>query len=331
MLKRLIVYCLLFCLPSLAVPKIVFISKRDGGKNIYVMEDDGSNVQRLTFTEFPQFNGGPIWSPDGTRIAFHRNVSKNSRSQQIEVFIMEPDGSNVQQLTDDRALDGSCAWSPDGTRIAFESTRNKGLDIYVMDILTREVDQLTRNPGDQDSASDPSWSPNGKYIAYEQAINRGFLNAGTTIYIMNADGKVAKALVPPHNAWERANPCWSPDSKFVLYDESHFAMVEGITKRIASNVVIQRHGSKARRILNIPKNWLVNSVCWMENGNHVLIAAREGIGEKNDIYRYHLVTGQITNLTNHPASDYSMDWISDDVLSVTPRGKISLIWGTLKK
>lgn len=335
MLKKLIVYCLLFCLPSLAAAKIVFTSNRDGSSNIYVMDDDGSNVQRLTFTESPQVDGGPIWSPDGTHIAFERDTdaAKHKTNQKYDIFLMDADGSNVQQLTDDRALDGSCTWSPDGRRIAFESTRNKGLDIYVMDIFTREVKQLTRNPGNRDSASDPSWSPNGKYIAYEQGINAGLLNAGTTIYVMNADGTGAKALVPPHNEWSRSTPSWSPDSKSVLYDESRFAVVGQITKRVSSNVVIQRHGSKARRVLNIPKKWLVNSVCWMDNGKQVLIAARksEGIGEQIDIYRYHLVTGQITNLTNHPENDFAMDWISDDVLSVSPHGKKTVQWGTLKK
>ena len=333
MIRKLITYCLLFCLPSFVAAKIVFISKRDGAYNIHVMEDDGSNVQRLTFTEAPQVDGTPTWSPDGTRIAFERDTdaAQHKTNQKYDIFVMDADGSNVQQLTDDRALDGGCTWSPDGRHIAFASTRNKGLDIYVMDILTQEVKQLTHNPGDRDWANEPSWAPNGRYIAYEQAINGGFLNAGTTIYVMNADGTGAKEFVPPHNDWERALPHWSPDSKSILYFESHFAIVEGITKRVASNVVIQRHGSKARRILNIPKNWLVNSVCWMDNGKQVLIAAREGIGEKNDIYRYHLVTGQITNLTNHPASDYSMDWISDDVLSVTPRGKKTVQWGVLKK
>ena len=333
MLKKLIVCCLLCCLPSLVAAKIVFISNRDGGSNIYVMEDDGSNVQRLTFTESPQADGGPIWSPDGTHIAFERDTdaAKRKTNQKYDIFLMDADGSNVQQLTDDHALDGTGTWSPDGHHIAFDSTRNKGFDIYVMDILTREVDQLTHNPGNREWAMYPSWSPNGKYIAYVQAINGGFLNAGTTIYIMNANGNGAKELVPPHNEWSRASPRWSPDSKSILYHESHFALVGQITKKVASNVVIQRHGSKTRRILNTPKNWLVNNVCWMDNGKQVLIAAREGIDEKNDIYRYHLVTGQITNLTNNPASDYSMDWISDDVLSVTPRGKKTVQWGALKK
>ena len=331
MFKRLITYCLLFCLPSLAAAKIVFKSYRDGSSNIYVMDDDGSNVQRLTFTESPQGNSEPTWSPDGTRIAFHRNVSKNPRVQKYDIFVMDADGTNVQQLTDDHALDGSCTWSPDGTRIAFTSTRNKGLDIYVMDILTREVEQLTHNPGDRDWAMDPSWSPNGKYIAYEQGINAGFFGTGSTIYVMNANGTGAKELLPPRNEWVRALPHWSPDSKSVLYFELRYAVVGQITTWVASNVVIQRHGSKARRILNIPKNWFVTSVCWMDNGKQVLIAAKEGGGEQIDIYRYHLFTGQITNLTDHPALDNSMDWISDDVLSVTPRGKISLKWAELKK
>lgn len=330
MLKKLITYCLLFCLPSFVTAKIVFNSNRDGGHNIYVMEDDGSNVQRLTFTESPQADGGPTWSPDGTRIVFERDLSKNPRVQKYDIFLMDADGSNVQQLTDDRALDSTGTWSPDGHRIAFTSTRNKGFDIYVMDILTREVEQLTRNPEDRDWAKEPSWSPNGKYIAYEQATNGGFLNAGATIYVMNADGTGAKALVPPDKELSRMSPRWSPDSKSILYFESRFALVEGITKKVASNVVIQRHGSKARQVLNTPKNWLVNNVCWMDNGKQVLIAARNR-GEKNDIYRYHLVTEQITSLTNHPAHDDSMNWISDDVLSVTPRGKTSLTWGTLKK
>ena len=137
MMRMLITYCLLFCIPTFAAAKIVFISKRDGPRNIYVMDDDGTDVQRLTFTEEPQADGGPIWSPDGTRIVFERDVSKNPRQQKYEIFLMDTDGTNVQQLTDNHAFDGSCTWSPDGHHIAFGSYRNKGYDIYVMDILTR--------------------------------------------------------------------------------------------------------------------------------------------------------------------------------------------------
>lgn len=333
MLKKLIVYCILFYLPCFVSAKIVFISDRDGGHCIYVMDDDGSNVHQLTFRHWPKGDSRPRWSPDGTRIGFGRDVGKGEFNQQYELFLMDSDGGNVQQLTDNSAFDGMDTWAPDGRRIAFTSSLNGGFDIYVMDILTRKVKQLTRNPGNREWAKNASWSPNGKLIAYVQAINGGFLNSGQTIYVMNADGSRKKELVPADMDWSRSFPRWSPDSKSVLYSESRirFGGVGQIRKLASNNVVIQRHNSKTRRVLNIPQNWLVSFVCWMDDGKQVLITAREGIGEQYDIYRYHLVTGKITNLTNSPEDETSMDWISDDVLSVTPQGKIKLKWGTLKK
>ena len=330
MFKRLITYCLLFCLPSFAAAKIVFNSGRDGNSNIYVMDDDGSNVQRLTFTQDPQADGRPVWSPDGTCIAFVRDTHDGVRDQKYEVFLMHPDGSNVQQLTNDGKSKSTGTWSPDGHHLAF-TTYNNGYEIYVMDILTREVVQLTHNPGERDGASYPSWSPNGKYIAYVQRINLGRENNRTTLYVMNADGTEANELIR-HVKWVgRTEPHWGPDSRSVLYSETRYALVDGFSKAMESRVVIQKYGSKVRRILKTPENWFIHGVCWMDNGRKVLISAREGEQEDFEIHQYHLATEQITNLTNHPANDISMDWISDDVLSVTPRGKISLKWAELKK
>ncbi len=331
-LKHLVICYLLLLVPSLATAKIVFRSFRDGGNNIYVMDDDGSNVQGLTFTPLPYIR--PVWSPDGKRIAFVRITAKGGLGQreQSNLFLMNQDGSNVQQLTNHPSLNGLCTWAPDGHRIAFSSNRNGGLDIYVIDILTREIQQLTRNPGLRKWAAGPSWSPDGKHIAYRQALPpRGL----TTIYVMRSNGTAAHPLVPSDD-WYRYGPRWSLDSKSVLYCESLYGPGEQgqVVRLLSSRVVIQRHGAKERQVLKTPKKWLIHSAAWLDNGKQVLIAADEyGAPDRQiDIYRYHLATGALTNLTNHPEDDLAPDWISDAVLSVTPSGEKKITqWGTLKK
>lgn len=334
MLKRLVICYLLLFVPSLATAKIVFISTRSDGSNIYVMDDDGSNVQRLTFAKVPDgAKAGPTWSPDGKRIAFTRITAKGGfgQRQQSNLFLINQDGSNEQQLTNHPSLNTTFTWAPDGDRIAFSSNRNGRLDLYVIDILTRELQQLTHNRKPKEWAAGPSWSPNGKYIAYRQALPpRGL----TTIYVMRSNGRAPHPLVPGDD-WYRHGPCWSPDSKFVLYCESlRGEKVPGQGVRlISSRVVIQERGAKARRFLKTPKKWLIHSACWM-GGKQVLIAADEyGAPDRQiDIYRYKLSNDTLTNLTNHPKTDYAPNWISDAVLSVTPSGEKEITqWGTLKK
>ncbi len=334
MLKRLVICYLLLLVPSLATAKIVFTSNRGGGNSIYVMDDDGSNVQRLTFAKIPGMPEiGPTWSPDGKHIAFVRQTAKGGigQNQQSNLFLINRDGSNEQQLTNHPSLNSLFTWAPDGHRIAFASNRKGRLDLYVIDILTQELQQLTHNKAARSWAAGPSWSPNGKYIAYRQALPpRGL----TTIYVMRSNGTAPHPLVPG-DEWYRYAPCWSSDSKSVLYCESLYKVqVPGQGARLASSrVVIQRHGAKARRFLKTSKKWLIHSACWMNNGKQVLIAAGEyGAPDSQiDIYRYHLANDTLTNLTNHPGDDLGPNWISDAVLPVTPLGKKKVQWGTLKK
>ncbi len=328
--ERFITCCLLLLVPTLTTAKIVFKSQRDGANNLYVMDDDGSNVQRITFTPFPFSDSGPRYSPDGKHIAFWRSVivDPEKKGQQTDMFIIDRDGSNEQRLTEDAALDGNHSWAPDGRHLAFTSNRSGNAEIHVIDIVTREIRQLTRNIGLREWAAGPDWSPDGKYIAYRQAKPpRGL----TTIYVMNADGKRAQPLVRADN-WYRGSPRWSPDSKSVMYVEALYEPGQGF-KLLTNNLVIQKHGTKARRILETPKDWLIHSACWMDNGKQVLIGAEplDAPNRQIDIYRYNLANDNITNLTNHPQDDYSPDWISDKVLSVTPLDKKKVRWGNLKR
>src|SRR4029453_5386695 len=83
--------------------KIAFVSLRDGNQEIYVMNADGSDVQRLTFEQTADVE--PAWSPDGSRIAF-----RSERDGNAEIYVMDADGSNQTRLTIDEAIDAQPTW-----------------------------------------------------------------------------------------------------------------------------------------------------------------------------------------------------------------------------
>jgi Tol biopolymer transport system component len=77
--------------------RIAFWSNRDGNPEIYVIDTDSSNWQRLT--NDPAQDWSTSWSSDGSRIAFASNRDGN-----FEIYVMDADGSNQQRLTDNLAI-----------------------------------------------------------------------------------------------------------------------------------------------------------------------------------------------------------------------------------
>ena len=318
-------------LPSIATAKIVFVSYQDSIPSIYVMDDDGSNVQRLTFIEDANSHiSTPVWSPNGKRIAFTRSLGLPTLN---DLFIMYQDGSDVQQLTNEPdTYYVDVAWGPAGHRLAFSRYRKGGAgsEIYVMDLRTNDIQQLTHHPHHAEQASNPSWSPNGKYIAYQLSFAPWQID---NIYVMDSDGANPHPLALNKDL-DQYSPHWSSDSKHILFVERLSEFVQPQIKLVFSRVVIQKQGSDERQILKTPDNWNIHSVCWMDNDKQVLISAATSLVERLpfDIYRYNLSNDNITNLTNNDQATASMpDWVSDSVYVVTPRSKKMLRWGTLKQ
>ena len=93
--------------------QIVFVSDRDGHPQIFVMDSDGSNEHRISFTGF--YNVSPSWSPRGDAIAY---VCMNERHRP-KICLTTPTGDRSLQLTHGSGQDDSPDWSPDGRTILF--------------------------------------------------------------------------------------------------------------------------------------------------------------------------------------------------------------------
>jgi len=132
--------------------KIAFASNRDGDFEIYMMDIDGSGVTQLTSNTDQDGAAGPdpmglgfgistpSWSPDGTKIAF----TSDRDGGDLDIFIMNADGSGVIQLTSSSADDYDPFWLPGGGEIAFVSDRDGGVpQIFKIDVTTKAVTQLT--------------------------------------------------------------------------------------------------------------------------------------------------------------------------------------------
>ncbi|MBO9527427.1 MAG: PD40 domain-containing protein, partial [Sphingobium yanoikuyae] len=143
--------------------------------SLWIIPTSGGKAKRITdyFNDARQ----PVWSPDGSRLAYF-----SYRDGNYDLWTIKPDGSDMRKLTEGAYDDREPAWSPDGRTIAFSSDRSGNYDIWTLDIASGAMKQVSSN-GREDRM--PSWSPDGARIAYS-----GTDGAKTALYVTAlADGQ----------------------------------------------------------------------------------------------------------------------------------------------
>jgi Tol biopolymer transport system component len=137
------------------------------------MDANGEHQTRWLPIRFFQ-EASPAFSPDGTKLAFHGDLSSfgalyvtnldgsnitqltNSAGDASEIYLMNADGSNQVNLTNNTATEHHPAFSRDGSKIAFESNRDGNFEVYLMDVSGANPVNLTNNSAGDGS---PSFSP----------------------------------------------------------------------------------------------------------------------------------------------------------------------------
>jgi len=176
--------------------KLMFMSSVGGSPNIYEADaSSGGNLKRITTSGGPDTS--PVWNPKtGQQVAF---VSGRDRLPQL--FLMNADGTSVEKIDlPDMGYVVDPDWSPNGQLLAFSWRRPDGnFDIYVMDIATHKLAQITRDAARNEK---PSWAPDGRHLVFQSTRTGRW-----QIWTMLADGSEARQLT---TEGQNESPNWSP-------------------------------------------------------------------------------------------------------------------------
>ncbi len=199
--------------PDSEIGPIIFASNRDGKRQIYAMNEDGSNITRITRSDFDNYN--PRWSKDGKSIVFN---SKRSANIHFEAIVMA--GANGDN---ERVLLERGHWpvfSPTGDKIAFSfDTLLPGFgtsyDIVFYDLEKGDAAMFKEDSSSNDIIND--WSPNGKYLLATRRItklNNEKAEVDHQIYLIDVETGIERQLASGRFCnWGR----FSPDGLSIVF------------------------------------------------------------------------------------------------------------------
>ena len=324
----------IFCLLSLMVlcanvcpvfakapttPKILFTSTRDGNREVYIVNPDGS--EQMNLTQHRADDQQADWSPTGEQILF-----VSDRGGARDLYLMDPDGSDVRRVFKFKIEDWRTnpTWSPDGKQIAYGRMNWGKLTstIYITTLEEQEEEELIAR------SSFPAWSPDGSEIA-------GSVRERLTL--INVHTGAQKQLLPKKVESFQRFASWSAvGDKLAFAWNKHPLPPPDAERRVHEEwldkltiYIVNRDGTGLQPLVDEAGPY-AQYPALSPNGDEVLYT--QEINGDFQIFKLHLNSGVRTQLT-HIGWNTGGDWFDPAyALPVSPQPQLlSTVWGEVKQ
>ena len=292
--------------------KIVFVSARDGDREIYIMNPDGSESENLTRNSADDLY--PVWSPTGDQILF-----VSDRDGVRDLYLMNADGSNVRKVFKNTAHREHPTWAPDGKQIAYE----RGNVIYTAILEQQKEEHLVQGSG-------PAWSPDGTEIAFAS----GVFGSHRLVLVNVRTGRQKQILPANARPWQHM-PAWSPTGEKIVFSWLNHDLRVGPLGDLVDRetiYIVNRDGTgRIERIVDEagPK---ATHPAWSPNSN-MFIYTQE-INNRLQLFKIDLLSRartQLTHIGNVFQANALADWIAPSGLPVSPQPQLlTTMWGEVK-
>ena len=304
-------------------PKILFTSTRDGNREIYTMNPDGSEQVRLT--QHPGNDLQAVWAPTGEKILFI-----SDRGGERDLYLMNPDGTNVRRVFKKKTkfFRKSPTWSPDGKHIAYVNRLGDSLnsDIRIARLGEQEDEYIA-------NGWSPAWSPDGTEIAY--SVDQPFASQLTFINVQTRPQEKPlpiKALI-----WQY-DPSWSAVGDRLAFTGNKHPLpmldrdLHNAWKDKQTIYIVNRDGTGLQQLVKEAGPY-AQYPALSPNGDEVLYTQK--IKGRFQIFKVDVNSGirtQLTHLGGSIQANAGGDWFDPAYeLPVAPQTSLlTTTWGKLK-
>jgi TolB protein len=276
------------------------------GGRIWLMHEDGTYKYELDTGLLD--NGCPSWSPDGKKLLFiSANGTGTGITQELLLYTINMDGSDLQQITNNQRNVYSASWSPDGTKIAYVATdsgHSLKNALYIVDVHGKVIKDYSSISKEYPHVQYPSWSPDGKRIIITsnkiQKERKDFM-INTELYILDlASGDIQQVTQKAEDREKQdERGSWSPDAKYIVYESGDIWTGEPF------EIFIINSDSHDVIYHSEPGNYWDYQPRWTPDGTKILFSSSREQEEGYNIY--------IMNI-----SDYSIDRLTDTGYNYCP-------------